>query len=88
MAALEALVAAAREGADVEADRAALADRLRVAEPPRSRTIAGVFGLDGGHSDPDLYVCPAGLCSRTWLNVPGKGDPPLCAITDAVLVRD
>ncbi|MFF3444620.1 hypothetical protein [Streptosporangium sp. NPDC002721] len=88
VAALEALVTAARDGADIEEGRAALAERLGVSDPPRGRTITGVFGLDGGHTEPDLYVCPAGLCSRTWLNVPGKGAPPRCAITDAVLVRE
>ncbi|MFI6737051.1 hypothetical protein ACIBI9_29345 [Nonomuraea sp. NPDC050451] len=88
MATLEALATAARNGADVEADRAALAARLGVSEPPRNRTIAGVFGLSGGYSASDLYVCPADLCSRTWLNVPGKGPPPLCSLVGTTMVKD
>jgi hypothetical protein len=81
---IEALAAAAREGQDIEERRAILAARLGI-KYRRTRDIAGLLGLGDGHTVPELYVCPGGLCSRTWLNVPGKGGPPLCALTAAPL---
>lgn len=80
-------MAAAKSGADVGEERAALAARLGVPEPRPTRAVTGVLGLEGGHTVADLYVCPADLCPRTWLNVPGKGDPPLCAIAGTALIR-
>lgn len=81
---IDALAAAAREGQDIEERRAILAARLGIKDR-RTRDIAGLLGLGDGHTVPELYVCPGGLCSRTWLNVPGKGSPPFCALAAAPL---
>ncbi|MEU0030759.1 hypothetical protein [Streptomyces sp. NPDC006335] len=86
-AALDALVASAASGADVDAGLTTLIESVGLPEPRRRRVITGVFGIDGGHTDADLYVCPAGLCSRTWLNVPGKDGPPRCAIAGTPLIE-
>lgn len=84
IAEVEALAAAAKMGDDIGGRRAVLAARLGV-RPRRTRSIVNLIGLGDGHATPDLYVCPGGLCSRTWLNVPGKSAPPYCAVTAAPL---
>lgn len=90
---LDALTAAALAGTDVGERRAALARRLGV-HGRRRRVYTEALGIGAGagagagagHSIPDVFVCPGGRCPRTWLNVPGKGDPPVCAL-DGVPMR-
>ncbi|MFD9409815.1 hypothetical protein ACFWBN_22760 [Streptomyces sp. NPDC059989] len=85
LAEIEALTAAALAGTDLGERRQALARRLGLSRR-RRRVYTEVLGAGAGHSVPDVFVCPAGRCPRTWLNVPGKGDPPVCAL-DGVPMR-
>ncbi|GAA0452245.1 hypothetical protein GCM10010361_15430 [Streptomyces olivaceiscleroticus] len=89
---LEAIIAAALAGenaavgaGDIESRRSALAAHLGLRT--RRRRSVGLTGLGPGHTTPDIYICPSNKCSRTWLNVPGKGDPPLCGLTNQPLCK-
>lgn len=83
MAELNALVTAAKAGDDVEAKLTTLAAHLGISARPARRAIPDLFNVGTGHTVADLYVCPAAMCSRTWLNVPGKGNPPYCPVNEA-----
>jgi hypothetical protein len=83
MAELNALVTAAKAGDDVEAELTTFAVRRGISARPARRAIPGLLNVGAGHTVADLYVCPAGMCSRTWLNVPGKGNPPYCPVNEA-----
>jgi hypothetical protein len=88
MAALTALATAAKAGEDIDAELAALAARLGISDRPARRAIPDLYNVGAGHMVADLYVCPAGICSRTWLNVPGKGHPPYCPLNGSAMRQE
>jgi|SRR5215469_5714977 len=85
MTGLNELVTAAKAGDDVEAELTKLAARLGIATRAGRRAIPDLFNVTPGHTATDLYVCPAAICARTWLNVPGKGRPPYCPVNGAAM---
>lgn len=79
---LDALVAAARTGAEVGQGRIDLLRRLGI--PAGPTRFPRVPGLRGGRPTAELYACPTGRCSRRWLRPPGEA-VPRCAVQDAPL---
>ncbi|MFI7502606.1 hypothetical protein ACIBVL_29850 [Streptomyces sp. NPDC049687] len=82
--------AAADEGRGADVDRLVERARRGRSPQPELDTLLDDLGLlfladgtrepwpwddDGGHTEAEVYVCPAGRCARRWVRAPGVGVP-------------
>ncbi|MGH3379814.1 MAG: hypothetical protein ACRDP6_34300 [Actinoallomurus sp.] len=82
---LAVLVARATNGADPGAELTALFHELDV---PVQGGVRGPWPWSGeGHTDTELYVCPAGRCDRRWVRRP-TARVPECAVAGLPLTED
>jgi hypothetical protein len=83
---LTAIEEAIRRGEDVEESLYALYRLLGVSEPGSVRSsLPGLRGAGPGRATVDLYMCPAGRCSRFHVSGPGL-EPPWCTLYNALLI--
>jgi hypothetical protein len=88
--AVNGLVDDARAGEDIGARLTDLLRRLGGPEDSQPfRKVPGVIlpGLPAGHTAAEVYICPSGLCLRSWLRRPGE-PIPMCEIERFRLRRE
>ncbi|MFE5505074.1 MULTISPECIES: hypothetical protein [Amycolatopsis] len=77
------VIADSRAGLDVAEQADELRRRLRLPKPGPSRAadtpaeggLLGIPGQDSGHPVVEIYRCPSGECSRSWVRQPGVRIP-------------